>query len=637
MKKIMKLIGAIALVAVGPTLFAYNGGYENSSLTDITIGGVTYKGYGNNTLTARNETGTAIAANRYAQCKKLTSVSLANVKSIEDAAFAYSGLTSVELPATLKSIGYIAFGGCTNLKSVTINGTAFMAAGSENREPFCACTALKTVIAKCAPPSWNFTNVFPNVTTVRVPAAHLSAWKAKTYSGVTVSVDVTYAVTLDGNTGSGGEAGVTVRLGEALPKIGKLPTRTGYVFAGYWTQKSGGTQYYSAAGVGVRAWDKSAAATLYAHWDPCKYVVTLVKYNGTADSQFNVQFSKTYNSDIHTWIPVRTGYTFNGWWTAKYGTGEQIYTANGLCIANTSCWSASKNWRKLANVTLYANWIPKKYTVTLVKYNNTANSTFQVEYSKNTNSDKHTWIPVRCGYTFDGWGIYAYGAGELVYTADGMAIPNTKCWNASCGWRCAGNITLYAKWIPKTFAITLVPGKGLPNSSVAVQYSRDTNSDIASKNPVAAGYAFAGWATKDGVLVYDKNGKAIPDSKYWNASSGWRNSGSLTVYAQWTPKSAALRTSAEGVSMILAGKESGSTMYGSGSYQGIFSDGTGRFDLLISGYGTDGVAGAYFVAQMEHGLWSEECEAIVVGDTLVLIFAQDRIVLRKENDLLVAE
>ena len=117
MSKLIKLVACVVFASLCGSIFAYNGGYENSLDYKLYPG----VGYANNELTAREESGTTIPANKYAQCKKLTSVNLANVTAINNAAFAYSALTSVAIPSTVSSMGYIAFGGCENLTQVTVS------------------------------------------------------------------------------------------------------------------------------------------------------------------------------------------------------------------------------------------------------------------------------------------------------------------------------------------------------------------------------------------------------------------------------------------------------------------------------------------------------------------------------------
>lgn len=66
--------------------------------------------------------------------------------------------------------------------------------------------------------------------------------------------------------------------GDAMPLIGTLPQRVGYVFNGYFdAPNGGGTQYYDGLGHGLRNWDQDVStATLYAYWvDPCNMAPTL--------------------------------------------------------------------------------------------------------------------------------------------------------------------------------------------------------------------------------------------------------------------------------------------------------------------------------------------------------------------------
>ena len=74
-----------------------------------------------------------------------------------------------------------------------------------------------------------------------------------------------YTVTLDKQGGTGGSNAVTATYASAMPTA-TAPTRTGYIFGGYWDTTSGGTQYYSAAMGSLRPWDKAVNSTLYARW-----------------------------------------------------------------------------------------------------------------------------------------------------------------------------------------------------------------------------------------------------------------------------------------------------------------------------------------------------------------------------------
>ena len=84
----------------------------------------------------------------------------------------------------------------------------------------------------------------------------------------------------------------------------------------------------------------------------------------------------SYNESIATppsgynWVPdtrvtSRSGYVFDGWYTAASG-GTKIFNSDGTLVPSISGYSnASKQWLKYdANVTLYAHWGANNYTVT---------------------------------------------------------------------------------------------------------------------------------------------------------------------------------------------------------------------------------------------------------------------------------
>ena len=81
-------------------------------------------------------------------------------------------------------------------------------------------------------------------------------WKAKTYS-----------VSFDKQSGSSGSTGVTATFDEMMPNI-QIPTRVGYTFLGYFSEKNGaGTQYYDGNGNSVNSWNIASVTTLYADWE----------------------------------------------------------------------------------------------------------------------------------------------------------------------------------------------------------------------------------------------------------------------------------------------------------------------------------------------------------------------------------
>ena len=113
------------------------------------------------------------------------------------------------------------------------------------------------------------------------------------------------------------------------------PTRTGYDFDGWYTQKTGGTKVTANTSVGT-----NPPNTLYAHWIAKKYTVTLDANGGTVSMASR---TATYGSEYPA-LPDATragGYSFDGWYTQKTG-GTKVDD-------NTTVTTA-------ANHTLYAHW-----------------------------------------------------------------------------------------------------------------------------------------------------------------------------------------------------------------------------------------------------------------------------------------
>ena len=72
-----------------------------------------------------------------------------------------------------------------------------------------------------------------------------------------------------------------------------------------------------------------------------------------------------YNFTPDTRVISRSGYVFDGWYTAASG-GTKVFNADGTLVPSVSGYSdSSRKWIKYdANVTLYAHWASNSYTVT---------------------------------------------------------------------------------------------------------------------------------------------------------------------------------------------------------------------------------------------------------------------------------
>ena len=142
-------------------------------------------------------------------------------------------------------------------------------------------------------------------------------------------------VTFQPNGGECGTFRIEVRHGEAY---GELPvaSRPGYTFAGWTTERGGGTPVE--AETVVAATDDHA---LYAQWsrDAVTVTVYLMPCGGTVDMESIQAVSGSAYGELPT--PVRDGYEFRGWFTASLG-GSAV-------TADTVVGRTYTHW-------LYAQW-----------------------------------------------------------------------------------------------------------------------------------------------------------------------------------------------------------------------------------------------------------------------------------------
>jgi len=173
----------------------------------------------------------------------------------------------------------------------------------------------------------------------------------------------------------------------------------------------------------------TANTTLYAQWTASQLTVTTDEQGGSAIASVSTTTGGTISSSPGT--PTRSGYTFNGWFTASTG-GSALsfpYTHN-----------------QTANFTLYAQWTANTLTVTTDEQSGSAIDSVSTTTGGTISSSPGT--PTRSGYTFNGWFTASTGGSAL-------SFPYTHNQTA--------NFTLYAQWsvpIPAPAAPTVVVGNG---------------------------------------------------------------------------------------------------------------------------------------------------------------------------------
>ena len=230
------------------------------------------------------------------------------------------------------------------------------------------------------------------------------------------------------------------------------PTKTDYTFLGWFTQPQGGEQVYQVSNgsclactywsggydaIGRNAvWQYAGNVTLYAHWT----------YSGVSTITFDAQggtttlkkLTATYGSSTNNCLdtatnPTKEGYTFDGWFDAPTG-GAQVYKlSNGSCIQGaywTKAWDIAgpgAKWKGPKELTLYAHWIPKKYTVTWKNYDGTVLET-DTGVTYGTAPAYNGATPQKAEdenftYTFNGWSPALEAVtGDVEYVAQFTAV-----------------------------------------------------------------------------------------------------------------------------------------------------------------------------------------------------------------------
>ena len=215
----------------------------------------------------------------------------------------------------------------------------------------------------------------------------------------------------------------------------------------------------------IEAWSEIVSYTMPT------YTITFDAQGGTTSlTTLPVIYGSNQNNKIDKATnPVRTDYTFLGWFTAPQG-GEQVYqVSNGSCLACTY-WSGAYDsvgrnatWKYAGNVTLYAQWsYSGTSTITFDAQGGTTTlKTLTVTYGSNTNNRLDTTTnPTKEGYTFDGWFDSPTGGTQVYKVSNGSCIKGdywTKAWESAgtgATWKGPKELTLYAHWIPKKYTVT---------------------------------------------------------------------------------------------------------------------------------------------------------------------------------------
>lgn len=299
-----------------------------------------------------------------------------------------------------------------------------------------------------------------------------------------------YTVSFDANGGEAVTTTVTATFKDKYPTLPNPANRTGYEFAGWFTDKEGGTKV-TAGVTEVTATDKH---TLYAHWTPKSYSVSL---------DYKLPSGIAYNKPSEKLDPIKIGEKLRGLPSERevpsfeYGTDDKNntqftfvgwYTSAGKYVNSVSDLSPEMLDAN-QKVTLHARW---KYNIKCY-HNKTASTSsdpgpFDLKECTTETVYGELPTPVNTGKTLVGWFTDPVSGRQIVKTdtADYTTV-----------------LELYARWSTSEYVITLDPNGGkfkeeLDTKAWPYTYGDKYGSNVNDNRfiPELTGHSFTGWFTE---------------------------------------------------------------------------------------------------------------------------------------------
>jgi uncharacterized repeat protein (TIGR02543 family) len=216
--------------------------------------------------------------------------------------------------------------------------------------------------------------------------------------------------------------------------------------------------------------------TLYAKWAINSYTISFVSNAEITVTSITAEYNKPISKPDD---PIRQGYSFQGWFEDEALTKPYVFTT-----------------MPGENKTLYAKWQAGNATIA---FNTNDGSTIASIVAQVGSTITQPADPVKDGFVFSGWFKDAQLKENYIFTT----MP-------------AGGITLYAKWLPKTYTITFDVDGGSPVDPITATYGTLVD---APADPVKDGFTFDGWFADEALTIrYEFDFMPKED---------------ITVYASW--------------------------------------------------------------------------------------------------------
>lgn len=298
---------------------------------------------------------------------------------------------------------------------------------------------------------------------------------------------------------TGGTTGPNTQIKQASEDIrlsDVIPVKEGCKFLGWATKEDGKITYQPGD-----LYTKNSTINLYAIWEQYSFTITFdgnkpASAKGTVknipDNGVKLYWGSFYIPDV---VPLLEDYTFTGWSTSP--TGKVEYPIGSIMK------------KERANITLYAVWAAKTYTLSFTAGTNdpVINLPGPIAVRQGGTTVIPNTIPKRTGYQF----LYylANTGSALVQYHIGVEVSNIH-----------NDIVFIAQWKP-SYPITYRIDNGTYVEEIIDWKDEDVPYTIMGTIPHKEGYTFIGWALFD-------NGEVT-----YTAGDTYTVNEALTLYAVW--------------------------------------------------------------------------------------------------------
>ena len=274
-----------------------------------------------------------------------------------------------------------------------------------------------------------------------------------------------FTITFDPNGGTVSPTTRVVPIGaETFGGAFPMPRREGYRFLGWFTEIEGGRRI-----VGTGTVHEPYDFTLFARWERGvdSLTVTFDPTGGTVNPTYRVvRTGETFGGAFP--MPRKQDYVFLGWFTAPDGGGNRIMGTH--VVNHTTDFTLFAHWRQSDTITVTFN--ANGGTTTEATRVVTPGATFGGAFR----------MPVRDGYTFEGWFTAIEGGKRVIGT---QTVTQTH------------SFTLFARWRPvptNTIRVTFDPVGGTTPEAFRDVVPGETFGG-AFRMPHRGDHVFTGWFT----------------------------------------------------------------------------------------------------------------------------------------------